>query len=322
MKLTDERIWVIRGENENPIDFARAIESELAQASEPVGYTIHSRGIPVAERDVVGHEIVSREEAEEYMPECLTAVFTTPQPAAPVSYMGFLPTYEELQAKCAELDESAKEDEYVRERMATLLSETAVALKGPEAALHRHGWQDLPQEVLKLQVELQQARHDLMVRETAKDDRCEELHTKYLSEHGCLILSDAAVTELQARCELLDHKAKCLDMERNFQEKEIDRLKAMCAEQAIEGYKADQTELLGQQCSDKLLLDEKNSQIENLSAFINRLCRQVNKFDPGNKVTVAAAQYMHDKNLLGTSLRKDDEGIAMLLAKLKNRGGA
>ena len=81
----------------------------------------------------------------------------------------------ELAALLAELKADAKEDDYVRGRMATLLAETAVALKGPEAALHRHGWHDLPQEAERLVAELQQAQHDLMVRETAKDDKCAEL---------------------------------------------------------------------------------------------------------------------------------------------------
>ena len=35
------------------------------------------------------------------------------------------------------------EESAVREKLATLLAETAVALKGPEAALFRHSWHDL-----------------------------------------------------------------------------------------------------------------------------------------------------------------------------------
>lgn len=41
--------------------------------------------------------------------------------------------------------EEIQEADHVRERCADLLACTAVALKGPEKALHRHGWQDLPE---------------------------------------------------------------------------------------------------------------------------------------------------------------------------------
>ena len=46
--------------------------------------------------------------------------------------------------RIAELEEDIKESDAIRERCAYLLAETAVALKGPEKALHRHGWYDLP----------------------------------------------------------------------------------------------------------------------------------------------------------------------------------
>ena len=42
-----------------------------------------------------------------------------------------------------ELLADVAEEAAVREKLATLLAETAVALKGPEAALFRHSWHDL-----------------------------------------------------------------------------------------------------------------------------------------------------------------------------------
>jgi hypothetical protein len=59
--------------------------------------------------------------------------------------------------------------------------------------------------------------------------------------------------------------------------------------------------------------------IENLTSLINRLCRQLNRIDPGNDVAVKAAEYMHRSNLLGVSLRRDDEGIAMVMDMVRNQ---
>lgn len=58
-------------------------------------------------------------------------------------------------------------------------------------------------------------------------------------------------------------------------------------------------------------------QVENLAALVNRLCRQVNRFDSGNKVAVAASKYICDNDLIGTSLRKDDEGIQKIIDMVK-----
>lgn len=55
------------------------------------------------------------------------------------------------------------------------------------------------------------------------------------------------------------------------------------------------------------------NQVENLAALVNRLCRQVNKFDSGNAVAIAASKYIFDNDLIGTSLRKDDEGIQKII---------
>ena len=48
-----------------------------------------------------------------------------------------------------ELTDGLEESDAIRDRCAHLLAETAVALKGPEKALHRHGWQDLPEVAAK-----------------------------------------------------------------------------------------------------------------------------------------------------------------------------
>ena len=57
-----------------------------------------------------------------------------------------------------ELEADLAEEAHIRDRMAHLLAETAVALKGPEKALHRHGWQDLPEAAIKLRAELAHAK--------------------------------------------------------------------------------------------------------------------------------------------------------------------
>ena len=53
--------------------------------------------------------------------------------------------------------------------------------------------------------------------------------------------------------------------------------------------------------------------IENLTALVNRLCRQINLVDPRNDVAFKAADYMHRNNLTGISLQRDDEGIGKLV---------
>ena len=60
-----------------------------------------------------------------------------------------------------ELESDVDEEAHIRDRMAKLLAETAVALKGPEKALHRHGWQDLPDVAAKQSAALKLAREAL-----------------------------------------------------------------------------------------------------------------------------------------------------------------
>jgi len=58
-----------------------------------------------------------------------------------------------------------KESDAVRNRLATLLSETAIALKGEEAALQRHSWHDLPVVALSAMIEIEMLkgqRNDLL----------------------------------------------------------------------------------------------------------------------------------------------------------------
>lgn len=54
----------------------------------------------------------------------------------------------------ASTNDEAEEDAYVIDRMGKLLAGVAVALKGPEAARHRHGYQDLPELAEKMALEL------------------------------------------------------------------------------------------------------------------------------------------------------------------------
>jgi hypothetical protein len=55
----------------------------------------------------------------------------------------------------ADLVEGEREDAYVIERMGKLLAGVAVALKGPEEARKRHGYQDLPEVAEKVMLELE-----------------------------------------------------------------------------------------------------------------------------------------------------------------------
>ena len=65
------------------------------------------------------------------------------------------------------------EEAHIRDRMAQLLAETAVALKGPEKALHRHGWQDLPEVAAKQSAALKLAREALF-----------DMQDSYAAVHG------------------------------------------------------------------------------------------------------------------------------------------
>ena len=47
---------------------------------EPVGYVAHGSTMPRNIRVFEGCSILSKEEADKYIPECVTALYTTPQP--------------------------------------------------------------------------------------------------------------------------------------------------------------------------------------------------------------------------------------------------
>ena len=67
-------------------------------------------------------------------------------PAAPTAEQVYEHTEAKLDRLLDQRDEllaDVAEEAAVREKLATLLAETAVALKGPEAALFRHSWHDL-----------------------------------------------------------------------------------------------------------------------------------------------------------------------------------
>lgn len=78
------------------------------------------------------------------------------------------PSYEvenELRRQRDELLADVKESDAVRDRLAKLLSETAIALKGEEEALQRHSWHDLPVVALAAMLEitiLKQQREELL----------------------------------------------------------------------------------------------------------------------------------------------------------------
>ena len=59
-----------------------------------------------------------------------------------------------------------KESDAVRDRLAKLLSETAIALNGEEEALTRHSWHDLPVLALaaKVEAELMKQQRDMAVK--------------------------------------------------------------------------------------------------------------------------------------------------------------
>ena len=68
---------------------------------------------------------------------------------------------QQLEQEVAQMKSDLDEEAHIRDRMAQLLAETAVVLKGPEKALHRHGWQDLPDVAAKQSAALKLAREAL-----------------------------------------------------------------------------------------------------------------------------------------------------------------
>lgn len=75
--------------------------------------------------------------------------------------LALLGQIERQSERIKELESDVDEEAHIRDRMAKLLAETAVALKGPEKALHRHGWQDLPDVAAKQSAALKLAKDAL-----------------------------------------------------------------------------------------------------------------------------------------------------------------
>lgn len=83
---------------------------------------------------------------------------------------------EKQSERIKELESDADEEAHIRDRMAQLLAETAVALKGPEKALHRHGWQDLPECAEKQSAALKLAKEALEVMRDSADHQNPAVH--------------------------------------------------------------------------------------------------------------------------------------------------
>ena len=80
---------------------------------------------------------------------------------------------QQLEQEVAQMKSDLDEEAHIRDRMAQLLAETAVVLKGPEKALHRHGWQDLPDVAAKQSAALNLAREALF-----------DMQDSYAAVHG------------------------------------------------------------------------------------------------------------------------------------------
>ena len=80
---------------------------------------------------------------------------------------------QQLEQEVAQMKSDLDEEAHIRDRMAQLLAETAVVLKGPEKALHRHGWQDLPDVAAKQSAALKLAREALF-----------DMQDSYAAVHG------------------------------------------------------------------------------------------------------------------------------------------
>lgn len=76
-----------------------------------------------------------------------------PSPTLRPSYITAITLAAEVR-RLHRLQSDLEESDAVRDKCARLLAETAVALKGPEAALHRHGWHDLPEVAAIMRAEV------------------------------------------------------------------------------------------------------------------------------------------------------------------------
>ena len=92
---------------------------------------------------------------------------------------------QQLEQEVAQMKSDLDEEAHIRDRMAQLLAETAVVLKGPEKALHRHGWQDLPDVAAKQSAALKLAREALM-------------HDGYPCGNGCKCIACESLAAIDA----------------------------------------------------------------------------------------------------------------------------
>ena len=58
--------------------FAAALLAEVQKQNEPVGYVAHGSTMPRNSRVFEGCSILSKEDADEYMPECITTLYAFP----------------------------------------------------------------------------------------------------------------------------------------------------------------------------------------------------------------------------------------------------
>ena len=76
----------------------------------------------------------------------------------------------ELEAQLADAQVDIEESDTVRHLLATLLSETAVSLKGEEDPLHRHSWHDLPVVALAAMLEIELLKQKVAELQAQRDE--------------------------------------------------------------------------------------------------------------------------------------------------------
>ncbi len=108
-----------------------------------------SSGLVAVRIDTDGEPLVRLSDAEAIINDLQTLVIAENQ------------RKQQLEQEVAQMKSDLDEEAHIRDRMAQLLAETAVVLKGPEKALHRHGWQDLPDVAAKQSAALKLAREAL-----------------------------------------------------------------------------------------------------------------------------------------------------------------
>lgn len=139
-----EREWYLRGDTiEQQAEQVKALGAAITRQ--------HNCGEQLAERIMQADETIEQQSGRIAELETLRGN----------SVLVPGPDLKKMQGRIAELESSLAESDAVRDRIAHLLAETAVALKGPEKALHRHGWHDLPQVAAAQSAALAKARDGL-----------------------------------------------------------------------------------------------------------------------------------------------------------------